>query len=176
MKISVTIDVGSENEEGVLKLLSKLNSNAPSSPSEGSRPAPSATTKPIGKRDVNKAYKDLTEENGAKAGRAVLAKFEADDIGELDKGKYAEFVKACKVALGGGGDGGGEETTEETPEESTEETITKKDAKKALMDLIGENGKKDGLKALKKHKVEKLSELDESNYAAFVQTCSELMG
>jgi hypothetical protein len=65
--------------------------------------APKAEPQPVkvGYQDAAKAIVDLTRVKGRDAAVAVLAKFGAARLSDVDEKHYADVVKACEEAING---------------------------------------------------------------------------
>lgn len=55
----------------------------------------------VSKMDAAEALKEVSAKNGLEGCRSMLKKFGVQRLGELKEDQYADFVKACKEAIGG---------------------------------------------------------------------------
>ncbi len=83
-------DEDEKEEKAAEKPATRKRTRTPNKPK-----APSAT-------DVKEKLKAVLDKKGRKAALAILEKFDAEKIGDLEEDQYADFVKACEKALGAG--------------------------------------------------------------------------
>lgn len=108
----------SEKLDTVLELLNQKGSAKPATTKEDDdqeddddKPAPTTRkrtrtpnkAKTLSAAEVKEKLKAVLDKKGRKVALALLEKFDAEKIGDLEEGQYAKFAEACDKALGGGG-------------------------------------------------------------------------
>lgn len=65
-------------------------------------PSKGTKAKALTADDVKAKLKAVLDGKGRKAALAILEKFDAEKVGDLEEDQYEKFAKACDAAVGGG--------------------------------------------------------------------------